>query len=139
MPRKLTPRQVAARKARAMWPGFTPEGLERLREAAKARRPWEASTGPRTSGGKASSRLNAWRHGERSAPPPQVAALARALRRAERGLGPIPPAAQVELALLLLLAVPTVAALRREAALTSRWNRLRLAEVRRAWEAGALR
>ena len=37
---------------------FSPEGLERLRAAAKATRPWERSCGPRTAAGKARSAQN---------------------------------------------------------------------------------
>ena len=48
------PRRVeAGRRNRKKWKGFTPEGLERLRQAALTNRPWEHSTGPRTPEGKA--------------------------------------------------------------------------------------
>ena len=43
---------------------WTPEGLQRLREAAQRNRPWEHSTGPRTPEGKARSRGNALWMGE---------------------------------------------------------------------------
>ena len=46
---------------------LSPEGLAALRAAAAARRPWLASTGPRTAAGKAASSLNALRHGLRTA------------------------------------------------------------------------
>lgn len=39
--------------------GLTPEGRERLRQAARRNRPWEHSTGPRTPEGKARCSLNA--------------------------------------------------------------------------------
>lgn len=43
---------------RAHWKGFTPAGLERLREAATRNAPWRFSTGPRTPQGKARAALN---------------------------------------------------------------------------------
>jgi hypothetical protein len=53
------PRKVeAGKRARARWRGFTPEGLERLRQGAIDRRLWEHSTGPRTPAGKARSSAN---------------------------------------------------------------------------------
>ena len=57
----------ANRRNRKRWKGHTPEGLNRLREAALRNRPWMKSTGPRTPKGKAKSKLNAWKHGQRSA------------------------------------------------------------------------
>jgi hypothetical protein len=59
----LAPRQKAALNARTHRKGFTPEGLERLRQSAISRRLWEAATGPRTSEGKARSARNAWKGG----------------------------------------------------------------------------
>lgn len=56
---------------------LTPEGLASLRAAAERNRPWERSTGPRTTGGKARSRMNAWKHGA-------DAAYQRQLRRVQR-------------------------------------------------------
>jgi len=48
------PRRVAAGKLnRAKRRGLTPEGRERLRQAALAHRPWLSATGPRTTAGKA--------------------------------------------------------------------------------------
>jgi len=38
--------------------GLSPEGREKLRQAAVANRPWEHSTGPRTPEGKARSAAN---------------------------------------------------------------------------------
>ena len=46
---------------------LTPMGLAALQSAAQRVKPWMRSTGPRTSEGKARSRLNATKHGERSA------------------------------------------------------------------------
>lgn len=62
----LTPRQRAAANARAhRKPGFTPEGLERLRAAAHETKPWTRSTGPISAEGKARSSRNAWKGGYR--------------------------------------------------------------------------
>ena len=53
------PRRVAAgRINQTKSKGLTPAGLERLRQAALANRPWELSTGPRTPEGKARSAAN---------------------------------------------------------------------------------
>lgn len=60
---KLTPRQLAASKNRAMRGPLCDDARERLREAAKVNRPWLAATGPRTVRGKQRSRSNALRHG----------------------------------------------------------------------------
>lgn len=46
---------------------LTPEGLASLRSSALRLRPWERSTGPRTPSGKAVTRQNALKHGQRSA------------------------------------------------------------------------
>ncbi len=64
-----TERQIRACRAnRKLWRGHTPEGLERLREAAKRTKPWLKSTGPRTEAGKDRSKMNALKHGAYSAP-----------------------------------------------------------------------
>lgn len=53
------PKRVAAGKRnRALRKGLTPDGVERLRQAALACRPWEMSTGPRTAAGKARAAAN---------------------------------------------------------------------------------
>jgi hypothetical protein len=63
----LTGRQRSAAIARAhRCPGFTPEGLEKLRAAALERKPWLNSTGPRTESGKSRSRMNAFKGGFKS-------------------------------------------------------------------------
>ena len=54
-----SPRRVAAGRAnRQKRRGPTPEGRERLRQAARANRPWEHTTGPRTPEGKARAARN---------------------------------------------------------------------------------
>jgi hypothetical protein len=53
-PRKL----AACRLNLAKRTGLTPEGRERLRQAALKNRPWRFSTGPRTPAGKAQMVLN---------------------------------------------------------------------------------
>src|SRR3954454_18172477 len=63
------PRRVAAGRLNVLKrKGLTPEGLERIRAAALANRPWEHSTGPRTPEGKARSAANgrSRQKGERS-------------------------------------------------------------------------
>ena len=63
------PRRVAiGRQNQLKWKGFTPEGLERVRQAALKTRPWERSTGPRTPRGKVQAVLNGKRcqKGDRS-------------------------------------------------------------------------
>ncbi len=67
MPRMATKRQIQAnRRNRRLWKGHSPEGLEKLRQAALLNQPWLKSTGPRTERGKARSSMNALRHGCRS-------------------------------------------------------------------------
>src|SRR5690242_5502775 len=57
--RSPNPRRVAAGKLNVLKrKGFTPAGLERVRQAALANRPWQYSTGPRTPAGKARSASN---------------------------------------------------------------------------------
>ena len=51
----------ACRRNWEKWRGVTPEGRERLREAARRNRPWLHSTGPKSGSGKARSRANAVR------------------------------------------------------------------------------
>ena len=58
-PPSPSPRRVAAGKLnRQKRRGLTPEGRERLRQAARANRPWEHTTGPRTPEGKARAARN---------------------------------------------------------------------------------
>src|SRR4051812_40741936 len=53
------PKRVAAGKLNVLKrKGLTPEGLERIRAATLANRPWEHSTGPRTPEGKARAAAN---------------------------------------------------------------------------------
>ena len=54
-----SPRRVTAGKRNRLKRGpLTPEGRQRLRKAALRNRPWEHSTGPRTTVGKARSARN---------------------------------------------------------------------------------
>lgn len=46
---------------------LTRKGLKALRKSIQRNRPWEFSTGPRTLFGKSRTRMNALKHGERSA------------------------------------------------------------------------
>ena len=46
---------------------MTVDGLTRLRDSIARVKPWLRSTGPTTPAGKARSKMNAWKHGERSA------------------------------------------------------------------------
>ena len=62
----LTPRQRAARHARAARGSLSLEARQRLREDTLRRQPWLSSTGPRSDAGKARSRANALRHGARA-------------------------------------------------------------------------
>jgi hypothetical protein len=58
-PPSPNPKRVAAGKRnRLKRKGLSPEGRERLRQAALANRPWASSTGPRTPQGKARSARN---------------------------------------------------------------------------------
>ena len=50
-----------------MGKGWTRERKQKARETALRVRPWEKSTGPRSNVGKERSRLNALKHGMRSA------------------------------------------------------------------------
>ena len=60
-------KQVEAnRRNWAKWKGLTPEGRERLRQAALRNKPWKHSTGPRTPEGQARSRANALGAGGRA-------------------------------------------------------------------------
>lgn len=56
---------------------LTPEGRASLQASAARVKPWERSTGPRTPDGKSRSRMNAWKHGERSAQVVEQRAMAR--------------------------------------------------------------
>ena len=78
-----TERQIRAnRENRRRWRGHTPDGLQRLRFAARCNQPWRRSTGPRTTAGKSRSRMNALKHGGRSAEAVAARkALADVLRR----------------------------------------------------------
>ena len=51
-------RVAAGRRNRQKRGPLTPEGREKLRQAALKNRPWEKSTGPRTAEGKARSAAN---------------------------------------------------------------------------------
>jgi hypothetical protein len=46
---------------------LSPEGLKSLRDAIRRVKPWQTTPGPRTAVGKARSKLNALKHGERAA------------------------------------------------------------------------
>jgi hypothetical protein len=53
------PKRVAAGRLNRLKRGpLTPEGRERLRQAALANQPWLASTGPRTAAGKVKAAVN---------------------------------------------------------------------------------
>ena len=62
--------------------GWTPERRARQAERIHSWRPWERSTGPKTAEGKATSRLNRYRGGEREL----LRALARLLREQREGM-----------------------------------------------------
>lgn len=46
---------------------WTPERRQRAAERIRARKPWLKATGPKTSSGKSTARMNALKHGRRSA------------------------------------------------------------------------
>jgi len=46
--------------------GWTPERRKKQSEAIKRWKPWEQSTGAKTSQGKQKSKMNAYKHGARS-------------------------------------------------------------------------
>lgn len=62
----ITEKKLRAARANLLKrrPGFTPDGIRRLREAANRHKPWRYSTGPRTAAGKLRSRANAVRIGQ---------------------------------------------------------------------------
>ena len=61
-------RQVRANRAnRKRWTGHTAQGKARLRAAAMKNKPWLSATGPRTKTGKNRTKMNALKHGDRSA------------------------------------------------------------------------
>ena len=64
--------------------GWTPERRRRQSEAIRRWKPWKESTGPRTEDGKATSSLNAYKHGLRSAENREVERLIAQLGRLER-------------------------------------------------------
>jgi hypothetical protein len=137
MPRKVTPRQLAARKARAARGPLSPEARERLREAIVARAPWTASTGPRTPAGKARSRRNAMRHGFKADAllPAPLRSLLAELRAAQDG-EPLPEPLRVVRALAPILrdeASPFHVSIRAIEALST-YSELRLAEALRGFE-----
>jgi hypothetical protein len=66
-------RVAAGRVNRAKRRGYTPEGLERVRQAALRNKPWLHSTGPKTAAGKAKSAKNRRRR-------PGLRSVIRALR-----------------------------------------------------------
>ena len=47
--------------------GWTPERKKRQAEMIKRWKPWEKSKGPKTLEGKSISKMNAYKHGDRSA------------------------------------------------------------------------
>lgn len=104
MPEPLTPRQKAGRENRKKWRGISPEGREKLRRSALTSKPWQHSTGPRTTEGKRVSRANGLKHGARAFAvlPEEIKDFILALRDAEQGAGPMPETelAAVELALM---------------------------------------
>lgn len=80
-------RQIQANRAnRKRWQGHSREGLARLRDAALSNQPWRMSTGPRTPAGKERSRMNALKHGGRSAKAVQARRALTALVRLLSGL-----------------------------------------------------
>ena len=67
---------------------LTPEGLRSLQESIRQHRPWQCSTGPKTAAGKALAKMNALKHGDRSAgrraARREIAAMLRLGRHLER-------------------------------------------------------
>ena len=71
--RKNPRRQAAGKRNQAVRRGLSEAGRDSLRQAARQRRPWEHSTGPRTISGKAIAAANGQKHGEK----PRVQPLAQ--------------------------------------------------------------
>jgi hypothetical protein len=62
---------------------WTPEQRERQRDAITRWKPWEQSTGPRTTEGKARVSQNGWKGGARE----MMRDIGRALRQQKKALG----------------------------------------------------
>jgi hypothetical protein len=87
-PTRPNPRRVAAGKLnRAKRKGLTPEGRERLRQAALRNRPWRFSTGPQTTAGKAAAARNGERRRDGLLSVRELKAELAALRGLARQMG----------------------------------------------------
>jgi hypothetical protein len=117
-----SPRQLAGRINQRKRRPLTDAGREALRQAVRHNHPWEHATGPRTDSGRARSRRNALKHGERAR-----TLLPEVIQQAVCGEAE-PTLETLHEAIAELMRIGTAQALRRAARLSRKYTN-RLAEM----------